>query len=90
MRRKKTDLHARVNANLEVDFTSERLTSYGGLELMIRYMRKIEWTGMLRRRLGRWVSGGDYGAAGMCQAILGLILVGGRRLLTWVICGAIP
>ena len=80
MRRKKTDLHARVNANLEIDFTSERLTSYGGLELMIRYMRKIEWTGMLRRRLGRWVSGGDYGAAGMCQAILGLILVGGRRL----------
>ena len=80
MRRKKKDLHARVNANLQIDFTSERLTSFGGLELMIRYLRKIGWNGQLRRRLGRWVSGRDYGTAGLCQAIPGLILLGGRRL----------
>ncbi len=80
MRRKKKDLHARVNGNLEIDFTSERLTSHGGLELMIRYLRMIRWSDQLRRRLGRWVSGGDYGTAGMCQAILGLLILGGRRL----------
>ena len=80
MRRKKKDLRARVNANLEMDFAAERLTSYGGLELMIRYLRKIGWSGQLRRRLGGWVSGDDYGTAGMWQAILGLLLVGGRRL----------
>ena len=80
MRRKKKDLSARVNGNLEIDFAPESLTSHGGLELMIRYLRKIRWYGQLRRRLGRRVSGGDYGTTGMCQTILGLLLVGGRRL----------
>lgn len=80
VRRKKKDLRARVNDILRIDFGAERLTSYGGLELMIRYLRKVRWTGQLRRHLGKWVSGGDYGTAGMCQAILGLLLVGGRRL----------
>lgn len=47
---------------------------------MIRNLRKVGWTGQLSRRLGKRVSGGDYGTAGMCQAILGLLPVGGRRL----------
>ena len=80
MRLKKKDLRTRVNGDLTIDFTAENLSSFGGLELMIRYLRKIGWTGQLRRCLGRWTPGGDYGTAGMCQAILGLILLGGRRL----------
>lgn len=74
------DIRARVNANLEIDFAPESLTSHGGLEMMIRYLRKVGWNDQLRRRPGNWVSGGDYGTPGMCQAILGLFLLGGRRL----------
>ena len=47
---------------------------------MIRSLRKVGWTGQLRRRLGKRVSGGDHGTAGMCQTILGLFPVGRRRL----------
>ena len=41
MRRKKADLRGRVNDNLEMEFTAEGLTSYAGLELLMRYLRTI-------------------------------------------------
>ena len=80
MRRKKADLRGRVNHNLGIEFTAEGLTSYAGLELLIRYLRGIGFNGQLRRHLGAVVSGGDFGAVGLCRVILGLLVVGGRRL----------
>ena len=48
MRRRKSDLHARVNRNLPLEFDDVRLTSYAGLELGV---------GALIQRGGRAVAG---------------------------------
>ena len=80
MRRKKADLLCRVNDNLEVEFTAEGLTSYVGLELLMGYLRNTKWNRQLRRYLSGVVSGGDFGVVGLCRRILGLMVVGGRRL----------
>ena len=52
MRRKKADLHVRVNDNLKMEFTGEGLTSNAGLELLMRYLRNVHWNRQLRRHLG--------------------------------------
>jgi hypothetical protein len=80
VRRKKADLRARVNQNLGIEFMAEGLTSYAGLELLIRYLRGIGFNGQLRRHLSAVVSGGDFGTVGLCRVLLGLLVVGGRRL----------
>ena len=80
MRRKKADLRARVNQKSAIEFTAEGLTSYAGLELLIRYLRGIGFNGHLRRHLGSVIPGGDFGTVALCRAILGLLIVGGRRL----------
>ena len=80
MRRKKAALRTRVNHNLAVEFTAEGLTSYAGLELLIRYLRGIGWNRQLRRHLSAVVPGSDFGMVGLCRVLLGLLLVGGRRL----------
>ena len=80
MRRKKADLRARVNDNLQMEFTAKGLTSYAGLELLMRYLRNINWNRQLRRHLGAVVGGGDFGVVSLSRVILGLLVVGGRRL----------
>ena len=80
MRRKKADLHARVNDNLKMEFTGEGLTSYAGLELLMRYLRNVDWNRQLRRHLGSVGFGGDFGVVSLCRVLLGLLWVGGRRL----------
>ena len=45
-----------------------------------RYLRKIKWNQQLRRRLGAVVSGGDFGVERLVRVLLGLLVVGGRRL----------
>ena len=79
MRRKIADLHARVNDNLKIEFTGGSLTSYAGLELM-RYLRNVDWNRQLRRHLGSLGFGGDFGVVSLCRVVLGLLVVGGRRL----------
>jgi hypothetical protein len=70
----------RVNRNLAIEFTEEGLTSYDGLELLIRYLHGCGFNGQLRRHLGGVVSGGDFGTVALCRVSLGLLVVGGRRL----------
>ncbi len=80
MRRKKADLRCRVNDKLEMEFTGEGLTSYAGLEPFMRFLRKIEWNRQLRGSLRGVVCGGDFGVVSLSRVILGLLVVGGRRL----------
>ena len=56
------------------------MTSYAGLELLIRYLRRIGFNAQVRRHLGAVVNGGDFGVVALCRVILGLLVVGGRRL----------
>ena len=67
-----------VKRDLPIAFVPQRLTSYGGLELLRRYVRRIE----LPRRLQAACAalGGDYGGARLALLLLALPYVGARRL----------
>lgn len=80
MRYRKASLSAPVKSNLRVEFTESGLTSYAGLELLIRYFRSIGLNGMIRRHLGVLSLPGDYGVVAMVRLLLGLLVVGGRRV----------
>lgn len=80
MRLKKTDLRSRVNANLAFRFEAEGLTSFAGLELLRRYFRKIDLSGLLRRHLRTPLPATDFGVVAILLLLLTLIIVGGRRL----------
>jgi hypothetical protein len=56
-------LHSRVNGNLTLDFGEVNLTSYGGLELLQRYLRRIDFSAMIRRSFAGSALGGDFGVA---------------------------
>jgi hypothetical protein len=72
-------LRARVNGDLPLEFADVGLTSYAGLELFGRYLRQIRFNALVREAVGR-VPGGDFGAAVMIRVVVGLLIVGGRRL----------
>src|SRR5881296_1070041 len=67
-----------VKRDLPIAFVSQQLTSYGGLELLRRYVRRLE----LPRRLDAACAalGGDYGGARLALLLLALPYVGARRL----------
>lgn len=80
MRRRNTELHARVNGNLTFEFTEAKLTSYAGLELFDRYLRRIGFNDLVRAAFGKARLGGDFGVVAMVRVLIGLLVVGGRRL----------
>lgn len=80
MRRKKSDLPARVNGHLALRFTAEGLTSYSGLELLRRFLVGIGFASRLRRHLQGTDSGADFAASAMVHLVVALLVVGGRRL----------
>ncbi len=63
-----------------IEFASQDITAYGGLELIRRYFRMIDLHRRVQAVFSRYEMGGDYRAIDMILVIVGLILVGGRRL----------
>ena len=80
MRRRKADLHARVNGNLPLEFGDVCLTSYAGLELLGRYLRTRRFNQLVREAFGDLPGWGDFGMVAMIRVLVGLVIVGGRRL----------
>ena len=80
MRYRKASLGASVKNDLRVEFTETGLSSYAGLELLIRYFRSIRLNDRIRRHFQGVTVPGDYGTAAMIRVVLGLLIVGGRRL----------
>ncbi|MBN4048064.1 hypothetical protein JYU09_00615 [bacterium AH-315-O15] len=80
MRQRKLDLQARVNGDLTVDFSDVALTSYAGLELFGRYLRRTRFNALVREAFRGTATWGDYGLVAMVRLLLGLLVVGGRRL----------
>ena len=74
------DLQARVNGNLVLDFGDVRLTSYAGLELFNRYLRTMRFNALVRAAFAGAPSWGDFGVVAMVRLLMGLLVVGGRRL----------
>jgi hypothetical protein len=80
VRYRKADLGSAVKQDLRVEFTESGLSSYAGLELLTRYFRSIRLNDLIRRHFAGTVFGGDYGTVAMIRIVLGLLIVGGRRI----------
>jgi Transposase DDE domain group 1 len=65
---------------LKIEFASQDITAYGGLELIRRYFWIIDLHRRVQAVFSRYDVGGDYRAIDMILVIVVLILVGGRRL----------
>lgn len=68
-----------VKGELPIQFVPQALTSYGGLELLRRYVRRLDLPRRVRALLGGLV-GGDYGSHRLVLLVLGLVYSGARRL----------
>jgi hypothetical protein len=80
VRRSKTDLRARVNGDLRLDFGDVALTSYAGLELFGRYLRGTGFNASVRHAFAGAPTWSDFGMVAMVRLLIGLLVVGGRRL----------
>ena len=80
MRRRRTDLRTRVNGDLQLEFTDVALTSYAGLELFGRYLRATGFNRVVRNACAGTAAWSDFGAVAMVRLLIGLLVVGGRRL----------
>src|SRR5207249_1212059 len=67
-----------VKRDLPIEFVPQQLTSYGGLELLHRYVRRLGLYPRLRRACADL--GGDYGGAPLSPLLLALFYVGARRV----------
>jgi hypothetical protein len=80
VRQRKLDLPARVNSDLPLEFSDVTLTSYAGLELFARYLRRTRFNALVREVFRGTAMWGDYGVVAMVRLLIGLLIVGGRRL----------
>jgi hypothetical protein len=80
VRLSRADFLSPCKSFLKIEFASQDITAYGGLELIRRYFRIIHLHHRVQKVFCRYDIGGDYRAIDMILVIVGLILVGGRRL----------
>jgi hypothetical protein len=73
-------LWARVNPDLPITFSEERISAHGGLEVFFRFLAAIDLRGRLAQAFRGFGCEGDYGAARFVRCVIGLLLVGGRRI----------
>jgi hypothetical protein len=73
-------LRARVNGDLPLEFSDVALTSYAGLELFGRYLRATGFNRVVRSACAGTATWSDFGARAMVRLLIGLLVVGGRRL----------
>ena len=78
MRLSVASLRRVVKGDLRIEFVRQELTSYGGLELLRRYLRQIDVKTRLHAACA--AVGSDYGGARLGLLIVSLFYVGARRL----------
>lgn len=74
-------MRARVKGQLPIVFTDESLTAHAGLALIARFLEGAGWTQRLREIFANRDFDCDYGSFRMALSVIGLLLVGGRRLV---------
>ncbi len=80
VRLRRADFHSVCKSFSRIEFASQDITAFGGLELLGRYFRLIELHRRVQSVFARNDIGGDYRAIDMILVIVVLMLVGGRRL----------
>src|SRR3972149_5658330 len=78
MRLSVASLRRVVKGDLTIQFVPQALTSYGGLELLQRYVGQIDVGARLRQAFAGLRS--DYGSARLALVVMALFYVGARRL----------
>lgn len=80
MRLKVATLGRSVKRDLPIEFGSEELTSYGGLELVRRYLDRLRLRHRVSDALASCGLKGDYASSQMVVLVVTLLIVGARRL----------
>jgi hypothetical protein len=80
MRRRKRSLGRRVNADLQLQFGDERLTSHAGLELFSQRLRAIGFNERLRGIFRGVGLRGDFSLVALVRLLLAMLWLGGSRL----------
>lgn len=80
MRLSRTQFMAPCKSSYRIEFASENITAYGGLELIRRYFHLMGLHRRVQSAFRQHRLGGDYRPVDMILVILALLLVGGRRL----------
>jgi len=80
VRLSRADFHSACKGFFKIEFASQDIPAFGGLELIGRYFRLIKLHRRVQSVFARYGVGGDYRAIDMILVIVVLILVGGRRL----------
>ena len=80
VRLSRADFRSACKSFFRLEFASQDITAFGGLELIRRYFGLIKLSRSVRSVFARYDLGGDYRAIDMILVIIVLILVGGRRL----------
>lgn len=74
-------MRARVKGHFPIVFTAEELSAHAGLALIARFLDSAGWAQRLRSVFADRAFDGDYGSFRMALCVIGLLLVGGRRLV---------
>lgn len=69
-----------IKRDFSIQFGREQLTSYGGLELLRRFLVLIGLRARIRCAFAAQQLSGDYGASQLVLLVIGLLVVGARRL----------
>jgi hypothetical protein len=69
-----------IRRDFSIQFGREQLTSYGGLELLRRFLGLIGLKARIQCAFAAQPLGGDYGACQLVLLVIGLLVVGARRL----------
>jgi hypothetical protein len=76
----KQTLRQRINKNLRVEFTDEKITTFSGLEYFRRYFARTGLAIRIRKAFSGRGYDGDFGVSGYIFTFFALWLTGGRRL----------
>ncbi|HVW27929.1 MAG TPA: IS1380 family transposase, partial [Polyangiaceae bacterium] len=80
MRIGKRGFGARIKGVLRIEFGRERLTSFAGLELIRRFLRRVGFHAALGELEKRAAVGGDFSPRRTILTVVAMLLVGGKRL----------
>jgi len=80
VRLKNSEIHDRINGNLQIEFTDQKLTSFSGLELFNRFFRAIDLRTRIKAAFRSAQTNGDYKVQELVLTFVALWLSGGNRL----------
>jgi len=85
----KSEICARTR-DIPITFSQEKISAHGGLEFVRRFLGAIGFHGRVQRAVRGQGRAGDYGFHRLLLSLIGLIVVGGRRVTHLAFLGVDP